>query len=350
MKQATQIQSAEAVAVEPGMRQGRELMRAVMPFTEEQRARSWWCLGSTVTLMIGSMVAAGALPWWPLQFLMVPVAALLMVRAFILFHDFMHGAILQDSKLARAILYFVGAMVMVPPRSWRYSHNYHHAHVGQLEASSVGSFPLMTVAKWRSASAMQRLGYRLARNPLVIALASATVFFWSVCFESFLREPKRYWDSLVVILFQAALMTSVGMFFGWQTLLLSVVVPEAVAAVVGAYLFYAQHNCEGLKIIPDADWTPDQAALQSSSFMRLSPVMHWFTGNIGYHHIHHLNPAVPFYRLPEAMASVPELQAPVVTTLSFRDVIHSLRLKLWDEASQRMVTFREAAMLPHATA
>ncbi|MSR37613.1 MAG: fatty acid desaturase [Planctomycetes bacterium] len=346
MMDATQNKPSAAV-VKPSIdRRGRELLRATLPFVKENRARSWYSLLSTVGLMLSAQVAAGALPWWPLQAIVVPFAALLMVRAFILFHDYMHGAILQGSLMARGILYFVGAMVMVPPRSWRYSHNFHHAHVGQLEASSVGSFPMLTVAQWQKATLLQRVGYRMVRSPLVIMMASATVFLWSVCLGSFIREPRRYWDSLLVVLFQAALMTSVGMLFGWQVLCCSVLLPEALAALVGAYLFYAQHNTPGLKMIDDAVWTPDVGALQSSSYMKLPAIMHWFTGNIGYHHVHHLNPAVPFYRLPEAMAAVFELQAPVVTTLGFRDILASLRLKLWDEGSQQMVSFRQAARLP----
>ena len=112
------------------------------------------------------------------------------------------------------------------------------------------------------------------------------------------------------------------------------------------FTVFDQHNTPGLKMIDDAVWTPDVGALQSSSYMKLPAIMHWFTGNIGYHHVHHLNPAVPFYRLPEAMAAVFELQAPVVTTLGFRDILASLRLKLWDEGSQQMVSFRQAARLP----
>ena len=127
-----------------------------------------------------------------------------------------------------------------------------------------------------------------------------------------------------------------------QALILGMLVPMAIITCLGSYLFYAQHNFPGVIRFRGDQWDHVHAALQSSSFMRMGRLMDWFTGNIGYHHVHHLNAKIPFYRLSEAMAGLPELQSPVVTTLHPIDVVRCLRLKLWDPSTDRLVTFREA--------
>jgi omega-6 fatty acid desaturase (delta-12 desaturase) len=130
---------------------------------------------------------------------------------------------------------------------------------------------------------------------------------------------------------------------GLDVALFVFVLPFAIASALGAYLFYAQHTYEGLRIMPTEKWTYFEGALESSSYMQLSPLMSWFTGNIGYHHVHHLNPHIPFYRLPEAMAAIPELQHPTITSLRPRDILSCFRANLWEISTQRMVSYREAA-------
>ena len=117
------------------------------------------------------------------------------------------------------------------------------------------------------------------------------------------------------------------------------VLPLFVAFAAGSYLFYAQHNFPGVHVAPRESWTYTRAALESSSYMECGPVMQWFTGNIGFHHVHHLNPSIPFYRLPEAMREIPELRDPVKTSLNPRDVLACVRLKLWDPSRNAMVPF-----------
>jgi omega-6 fatty acid desaturase (delta-12 desaturase) len=131
--------------------------------------------------------------------------------------------------------------------------------------------------------------------------------------------------------------------FGWAVGFTAVILPTALTHAAGAYLFYAQHNFPGMQIRGRHEWEYSFAATRSSSMFDMGPVMHWFTGNIGYHHVHHLNHRIPFYRLPEAMAAIPELQDPGRTSWHPRDVLACLRLKLWDTAQGRMVTFEEAA-------
>jgi omega-6 fatty acid desaturase (delta-12 desaturase) len=322
----------------------RELHEATRAFARDSAAWSWWHIGSTFALLAGVLAGAALTPWWPLRLAASMLGALLLVRAFILYHDFMHGAILPGSRLARAIFYAYAAVNLTPPRSWRDSHNFHHANVGKILGSNVGSFPLMTAQMWRNASPLQRLSYRLIRNPATIACAYLTIFLFSVCLLPLLRRPARYWDSALALLAHGAAVAALWVFAGFDAVFFALLLPMAIAGALGGYLFYAQHSFPGMRILPVEEWTHYRAALASSSYLRLGPVLRWFTGNIGFHHVHHLNSLIPFYELPEAMATIPELQHPIVTTLKPRDVVACFRANVWDEASGRMVRYRDVQL------
>jgi acyl-lipid omega-6 desaturase (Delta-12 desaturase) len=334
----------------------KRLLSATKPFAEEIPFTSWWHVASTFVLLGAVLIGAAVLPWWPLQLAASVVAGLVTVQAFILFHDFMHYALLYRSRLGKVIFSLFGLLVLTPPRYWRYSHNFHHAHVGKpitgrsgsipLITSDVGSFPLMSTEQWRGASTWQRLQYRLVRHPVTILMAYVTVFFFGLCVVPLVKDPRKYWDGALAILAHGGLIAGLWAFAGLPVAFFAVVLPIAVAAALGAYTFYAQHNFEGMRVVPSDDWSFYQGALQSSGYMKLGPIMDWFTGNIGYHHIHHLNSRIPFYRLPEVMAAVPELRMARVTTLRPHDILKCFRLNLWDVDQQRLVGYREATKPP----
>jgi len=305
----------------------------------ESRLRSWWCVLSTTVVMIGLYVVAWQPIFWPLRAAIAVLAGLVTVREFILYHDYMHGALLRGSKLARLILYPVGIFVMTPPRVWKETHNYHHAHTAQLVGSNIGSFATMTLGQWAEATPAQRRQYRMVRHPLTVVFAYFTAFMLDMCLMSFLRSPRKRWDSLLALLVNWALTALILWKFGFAVLFFGFFLPLAVAMASGAYLFYAQHNFEGLYIQRREEWAYDRAALQSSSYMPTGRVMGWLTGNIGYHHVHHLNPTIPFYRLPEAMAAIPELQNPPTTRLTPADIAANFRMKLWDPDQKKMVGY-----------
>jgi len=325
-----------------GIRTGRALINATVPFSAENVAKSWWYVGSTFSLMIAALIGAGMLPWWPARLLLSMLGALLMVRAFITYHDYMHGAILRTSPIAWLLYRVYAVFALTPPRSWRESHNYHHGHVGKICASSIGEFPLITAKMWREATLGERVSYRFQRHPLVVLFGYLTIFAVTICVIPLLRDPKKYWDSAPVLLGHAALISLLWVFGGFDVAFFAVLLPMTLASALGSYLFFAQHSFKHMRILPIESWTYYQAALESSSYIRLGKLMHWFTGNIGYHHIHHLNIRIPFYRLPETMAALPELQSPLTISLTWRDIIDSFEACLWDEERQRMVSYREA--------
>ena len=321
----------------------RDLFKATLPFGIESVKTSWWVVGSTFLFLLASLVGAAFAPVWPLRLLFSLLSALLMVRAFITYHDYMHNAILSQSRLARWLFRLFSVVALTPPRSWRHSHNFHHGHVGKVDAAAVGAFAMMTTDMWRNASFAERIAYRVERHPLTIVAGYVTIFLFSITLLPFLRNPTRNWDSLLVLLGHVALIAALWIGLGFAAAFFVVLLPVTIASMIGSYLFFAQHSFEHIRMLPAESWTSRRAAMESSSYLQLNGVMRWFTGNIGYHHIHHLNVRIPFYRLPEAMDAIPELQSPVTITLSLKDIRACFRCCLWDEGLQRMVSYREYA-------
>ena len=340
--------SVDSLETKLDVQADRDLFKATLPFGVESVKTSWWLVGSTFAMLLASLFGAALSPAWPLRLSFSILSALLMLRAFITYHDYMHNAILARSRLAWWLFRLYAVFSLTPPRSWKNSHNYHHGHVGSVAAASVGAFPMMTTDMWRDASLAARIGYRVERHPLTILTGYFTIFFLSVTLLPFLRNPARHWDSLLVLLCHGALIAMLWVFGGFDTAFFVVFLPITIASMIGSYLFFAQHSFEDMRVLPTETWTNRRAAMESSSYMKLNRVMRWFTGNIGYHHIHHLNVRIPFYRLPEAMEAIPELQSPITTTLSFADIRACFRCCLWDEGLQRMVSYREFARGPQA--
>jgi len=320
---------------------GNELVAVTRPFASEDKARSVWYVASTFALIALATAVAAKAPSTPLRVLGSVIEGLLIVRAFILAHDFQHGAILRKSKAGSVIFGIYGALVLTPPRVWRQTHNYHHAHTAKIVGAQIGSYPVMTVEMWKRAPRGKRFAYAAARHPLTILFGYVTIFLAGMCISAFVRNPRENWDSAAALLLHAALVATITYFFGPAMTLYVLVGPLFIACALGSYLFYAQHNYPGIHMQPRQSWTFARAAVESSGFMRCGPIMSFFTGDIGYHHVHHLNAAIPFYRLREAMAAIPELQIEPQTSLSPKDIWSCFSLKLWDPQTGKMVPFPE---------
>lgn len=324
-----------------GPRSERELIKASNAFAHEVRWLSWFHLISTLGWLVSMQLAAAWLEAWWLRLGCSLLIGLLTVRMFILFHDFKHGSILQNTIFARVVLDVFGWYGLTPASVWSQTHNYHHAHTAKIASSHVGSYAMLTTELWQEAGAAERAVYKLLRHPMNILLGYLTVFFYGFCVAGFLRNPRKNVDSLIAILLQVAIIVWLWHSYGFATLCYVVLFPQFLSHALGAYLFYAQHNYPDVKVYSREEWTFTRASLESSSYMRLGPVMNYFTGNIGYHHVHHLNYRIPFYRLPEAMAAIPELREPRgVTSLHPRDILACFRQKLWSPAQNRMVPYR----------
>jgi omega-6 fatty acid desaturase (delta-12 desaturase) len=319
------------------MHDSKQLLLATRPFAREQPWRSWWHLGSTIAALgIFVALACSETPW-VLRLPFSVTAGLLLVRFFVLYHDHQHGSILRGSKLADAIMLLFGLLSLNPPSVWKRSHDHHHRNNSKTFGRNVGSYPLLTVDAYQALTTWERLRYAAARHPLTMLFGYLTVFLVWMCLVPLLANPRRHFDAGLSIILHVGLMG-----FGFDEtddLWLAGLIPFFVGSAVGAYLFFAQHNFPQARLQTGQKWDYVSAALQSSSFIRMGWLMRWFTGNIGYHHVHHLNFKIPFYRLPEAMKSIPELQTPLTTSLRPRDVISCLRLKLWDPLTEKLVTW-----------
>lgn len=319
----------------------REIILATKPFAREQRGRSWWSVLSTAALLTGLLTASCLdLAWW-WRLLPSIVAGLVMVRMFVLYHDYLHGAILRQAWLARPFFWLYGLVILSPPSIWRRTHDHHHQHNGRYFFSSVGTYQILTIAEYGHSTRRQRLAYVVERHPLTMLLGYLSIFACSMCLRYLVRAPRRHWDGGLALLLHAMLLTGLAI-YSPSALVFAVLLPMSLAAALGSYLFYAQHNYPAAKYHEPAEWNYVAAALESSSFLRLHPILHWLTGNIGYHHVHHVNARIPFYRLPEAMARITALQTPGTTSLWPWEIYRCLRLKLWDPARKRLVTFAEA--------
>jgi len=324
------------------MRTGKELIAASKEFTGENRVRSWIEILITILLTI---VAFGftlfdAIPN-PIRFLFSISCGLLYVRLFVIYHDYQHRAILQKSNVAEWLMKAVGIYLLAPQTIWKRSHEHHHNNNSKLTITGIGSYPTITKDRFLSLSKKEQRIYLLNRHPLTVIFGYFTLFIYWLNLKSFVQSPGRHIDSLLALIFHVTGAAAIWYFFGVSTFLISWFFPFFLAFAMGSYLFYCQHNFPGAKFRENHDWAYDYAALASTSCMTMSPVMHWFTGNIGFHHVHHLNSRIPFYRLEEALESMPELGNAPTTSWNLLEMIKCFRLKLWDPEKEKMITLSQ---------
>jgi len=318
-----------------------ELIRKTRQYAEENFAISIWVVASTFTLLLSAAFLSFMVSSPYLKLCIAIVIGLLVMRCFILFHDYHHKAILQKSWWAKLLFDVFGMLVFVPSGIWKQSHNFHHAHNAVIETSHIGSFWTVSVEKWMSMDRLARLKYRFVRHPVTLILGLLTVFIYDHCINSFVRHPVKNVMGLLVLLLHICMLLC-AFYFGFLfDYMFAWLLPIAIAGCLGSYLFYAQHNFPGVVLLSRQEWTYSEAALKSTCFIEMSTLMHWFTGNIAYHHVHHLNHRIPFYRLPEAMKNIEELHSPTMTSLRLNDVIACLQIKLWDQNENRMISLAD---------
>lgn len=329
------------------MRSGKELILATKEYAKEIRWRSWYCTLTTLLLLAGSLFGTiyfpviGGIPAIFGRVLCSVFAAAMLSRFFIIFHDYQHHTILRKSPVANVIFTLFGIYMVTPPSIWKRSHDHHHNNNAKLYSASIGSFPIMTRQKFMEASKEDKSYYLAVRHPLNMFFAYFTTFLYGLCIQSFLSNFKKHWDSLVVLIMHVTIAVLLVIYAGWLSYFLMFFLPFFLSHMLGSYLFYAQHNFPGVRFRNNKDWNYVNAALESSSYMPMNPFMQWVTANIGFHHIHHLNSKIPFYRLPEAMANIPELQQSKTTRLTPSEMIACLKLKVWDPELDKMIGFDE---------
>jgi omega-6 fatty acid desaturase (delta-12 desaturase) len=275
------------------------------------------------------------------------VAGGLLVRIFILFHDCCHGSFFASRRANTLLGAIAGILVFTAFDDWRRAHGRHHATFGDLDRRGTGDIWTMTVAEYRAAPLQKRLAYRLFRNPLVLFGPGPVILFLIINrFPTTGARRRERTSVLLTDLAIVAIFVLAGLTIGLRTYLLIQLPIIFVASCVGMWLFYVQHQFEGVYWARHENWDSMRVALEGSSYYRLPGVLQWFTGNIGLHHVHHVRPRIPNYHLQQCCDGIPALQA--VRPLTLRASLRSLRLNLWDETHHKLVGFRELKSLPQS--
>ena len=302
--------------------------------------RAVWQLVNTLVPYAGLWVAmyfSLAVSWW----LVVPLAVLaggFLVRAFIIFHDCGHGSFFKSSKANHICGAITGVLTFTPYYHWRWEHAIHHSSSGDLDRRGTGDVWTLTVQEYLESSRWKRFGYRLVRNPILLFVIAPLVLF---VFWQRIPNPKAglrerlsvYWTNLGLLL----MMAGMSWIFGLQAYLIIQLIAIAVAGSTGIWLFYVQHQFEGVYWERNENWDYATAALKGSSFYKLPKILQWFSGNIGFHHIHHLSPRIPNYHLEKCHEAEPLFQT--VKPVTFFGSFKSFTFRLWDEQRRRLVGY-----------
>lgn len=322
--------------------ENRKLLREIASYQRPGRWRSIWQLVNTlVPYALLWYVAFLALEYsfW----LALPVIVLLaafMVRTFIIFHDCGHGSFFRSKKANDFWGRVTGLLTFTPYRRWRASHARHHGTSANLDKRGEGDVWMMTLQEYLEAPRGERLKYRLYRHPLVMFLLGP-LLITLVSNRIPDRKDKRA-DRLSIIGTNVALATAcTGMvlLMGWQSFLVILLLSLFLAHVAGVWLFYVQHQFEGVYWERNSNWDFVTASLKGGSFYKLPAILRWFSGSIGYHHIHHLNSRIPNYSLAKCHRDIPTLQE--IDPIGLRASLKSLKFRLWDEEAGSMIGFGE---------
>jgi omega-6 fatty acid desaturase (delta-12 desaturase) len=318
----------------------------VAKYNRPQLSKSIWQIVNSIVpyiLLWIIMVQTLQVSFWLTLPLMV-LAAGFLVRIFIIFHDCGHGSFFRSRKANVVVGKICGIMAFTHYHRWTDYHRIHHQTVGNLDRRGQGDVWTLTVEEYTSRSASRRFLYRLFRHPLFLLGFAGPLSF--ILVNRFTRrgmtgKQRRniYFTNAVMLLLAAG----VSWLIGWQAFLIIQLPVMYIAAVAGVYLFYLQHQYDEVVWLRTAEWDFREMALHGSSFFKLPAILRWFTGNIGYHHIHHLGSTIPNYNLKrchDENAMFHEVR-PITLFKSF----HSLKLRLWDEQNKKIISFREMKSL-----
>ncbi|MEK4736998.1 fatty acid desaturase [Bacillus mycoides] len=324
----------------------KNLKKQVAPFEKSTAKKSVWQIINTVVPFIILWYLAYkslSVSYW-LALVPAVLAAGFMTRVFIIFHDCTHHSFFKSRRVNRIVGTCMGVLTLFPFDQWGHEHSVHHATSGNLDKRGTGDIWTLTVNEYLAAPFRLRLAYRLYRNPFVMfGLGPIYVFLLK---NRFNRKGARKKERMNTYLTNVLIVALVGLLcwtLGWQSFLLVHGSIFLIAGSIGIWLFYVQHTFEDSYFEEDKDWEYVKAAVEGSSFYKLPKILQFLTGNIGFHHVHHLSPRVPNYKLEEAHNNTLPLKN--VPTITLATSLRSIRFRLWDEQNNNFVTFKDVKKL-----
>lgn len=319
----------------------RKLHQQVKPYTFADHKKSTIQIFNTIVPLIIT---------WIIAYIMVPInmyvaiglsviAAGLIVRTFIIFHDCTHGSFYHDKRKNNMLGTITGVLTSFPYEKWKREHAIHHASSSNLDERGIGDIWVMTIEEYEEATKWERLKYRLYRNPIIMfgfgPLYLVLVSNRRNRADAKQKEKNNTYLINVILLVGTVLII---VFVGFIPFLIVHGISVYIAAALGIWLFYIQHTFEDSYFEEESEWNYVKAAVEGSSYYELPKFLQWLTGNIGFHHVHHLAPRIPNYYLEEAHETTPDLQ--YATTITLKTSLDSLRYKLYDAEAQNFITFK----------
>ncbi len=282
------------------------------------------------------------LPYW-VTFILAVIAVPFYIRIFIFFHDCGHGSFFRNRKANTVLAYICGILTFTPFEQWRFDHAAHHATIGNLDRRGAGAITIMTVDEYLAAPLPARIAYRLYQNPLIMF---GLGFFYKFLIEyrfphftdNFKRQMSVYFTDIAI----AGIVLTAWFTIGIKNYLIIQMPTAFMAGTFGIWIFYIQHNFQGTYFARQGEWDHLTASLRGASFYKLHPFLQWATGNIGFHHIHHVRPRIPNYKLPRCYDETKELH---IKELTLRKSLGALKLSLWDEERNKLVSFKDIKKL-----
>ena len=320
----------------------RNLRRKLVPYEKAELSKSIWQIINTIIpfLLLWYLAYKSLSLSYFITFLLIIPTAGLLIRIFIIFHDCCHMSFFKNKRANEIVGTITGILTLFPYKQWRHNHNVHHATSGNLNKRGVGDIWVMTVEEYQKASVRQRFAYRFYRNPFVLFILGP--FYLILISNRMNRKKALMKERLDTYLTNVAIVCLYGIMcwlIGWQSFLMIQGPIVFIASALGVWLFYIQHHFEDSYFEEDPEWDYVKAAVEGSSFYKLPKWAQWITGNIGYHHVHHLSPRVPNYYLEDVHNNNSELNSvPIITV---RRSLKALRYRLWDERNKQFISFQD---------
>jgi omega-6 fatty acid desaturase (delta-12 desaturase) len=319
-----------------------KLKKDVSPYEQTDTKASIMQIINTIVPLIvlwyGAYLSLSVSYWLTLPILLL--ASGFMVRTFILFHDCCHQSFFKSRRANDILGTITGILTLVPYQQWKHSHSVHHATSSNLDKRGTGDMWLLTVKEYTEATLWTKISYRVYRNPIMMfGIGPIATFLIQYRFNRKGARRKERINTHVTNFSIVGLYALLAWLIGWQNFLLIQGPIFFVSGMLGIWLFYVQHQFEDSYFENEDEWSYVQAAVDGSSYYKLPKVLQWITGNIGFHHVHHLSPRVPNYNLEKAHNATPPLQK--ATTITIGTSFKSLRYRLWDEDNKTFVSYKD---------